>query len=414
MILTRKAVGTEHGGGGMERSQLSRQRSAAGHSQESLAEALGVDRTTVGRWERGMALPQPWVRQRLATEVSVSMRQLDDLLYRKTIPPGVRTSSTARSDEPRVVSRNRPKLGSWDDDAIPALRRLLGTYDMPDDGPVRSMPWLRQSVSTVVAWRLNAQYSRIIECLPTLIPELTRAAFTGDESSRSEAFALLTQAYRAADAIADKLGFCDLSARIIDVMRWAARQSGNEVVTGTAAYVRAETFFTTEQFALGQTMLEQAADKIAPGSSLDARAVHGALHMRAAVAACRAGSTSRASAHLTEAQGIACHVPDGMYAGTAFGSSSVRIHQLTVALELDDLGTVFGLAAGWAPPDSVPAERRSHYFIDLARAQHQAGRHDSSLEALSTATRIAPEHVRVHPQTRMLAGNAASIATGPN
>lgn len=221
-------------------------------------------------------------------------------------------------------------------------------------------------------------------------------------------------AYRAADAIADKLGFCDLSARIIDVMRWAARHSGNEVAAGTAAYVRAETFFATEQFELGQTMLERAAEAVAAGSSLEARAVHGTLHMRAAVAASRAGSAARAGDHLAEAGRIACHVPDGMYAGTAFGPSSVRIHRLTVSLELDDLGAAFGLAAGWVPPESVPAERRSHYYIDLARAQHRAGRHDSSMDALSTALRIAPEHVRIHPHVRMLTGSADAVVTGSN
>src|SRR5699024_9370686 len=209
-------VNTEHGDGGMNRSRLSRQRSAAGHSQESLAEALAMDRTTIGRWERGVASPQPWVRQLLADELSVSMRELDDLLSYEVNAREVRTSPTACSQQPEVTPDAESNVGRWEDNAIPLLRRLIDTYDIPQDGPDRSLQWLRQSVSTVVTWRLNAKYARIADTLPQLIPELTRAAFAGSESACSEAFALLAQTYRAADAIADKLGFSDLSARIID------------------------------------------------------------------------------------------------------------------------------------------------------------------------------------------------------
>jgi DNA-binding XRE family transcriptional regulator len=37
-------------------------RHAAGYTQVSFAEKVGVDRTTVGRWERGVQSPQPWQR----------------------------------------------------------------------------------------------------------------------------------------------------------------------------------------------------------------------------------------------------------------------------------------------------------------------------------------------------------------
>jgi len=39
---------------------LANRRVVAGYTQDGLAEALGVDRTTIGRWERGAQLPQPW------------------------------------------------------------------------------------------------------------------------------------------------------------------------------------------------------------------------------------------------------------------------------------------------------------------------------------------------------------------
>lgn len=59
---------------------LANRRVVAGYTQESLAEALGVDRCTIGRWERGTQLPQPWQRRDLAHKLGVTPEQLDALL----------------------------------------------------------------------------------------------------------------------------------------------------------------------------------------------------------------------------------------------------------------------------------------------------------------------------------------------
>lgn len=55
---------------------LGSRRVVAGYTQEGLAEALGVDRTTVSRWERGEHLPHPWQRPDLARVLGVTLEQL--------------------------------------------------------------------------------------------------------------------------------------------------------------------------------------------------------------------------------------------------------------------------------------------------------------------------------------------------
>ncbi|MDQ3761118.1 MAG: helix-turn-helix transcriptional regulator [Actinomycetota bacterium] len=51
-------------------------RKGAGYTQESLAEALGVDRTTVARWETGVTEPHLWQRSKIAEALGVSLEKL--------------------------------------------------------------------------------------------------------------------------------------------------------------------------------------------------------------------------------------------------------------------------------------------------------------------------------------------------
>lgn len=99
---------------------------------------------------------------------------------------------------------------------------------------------------------------------------------------------------------------------------------------------------------------------------------------------------------------MSTRVNEGVYEGTAFGPASVRIHEVTLALDLGLPHGALAAAAGWLPSGNVPAERRSHFYIDVARAQFLLDRSGPILDALETAWLIAPEHVRVHPQVREL------------
>ncbi|WP_233513758.1 helix-turn-helix transcriptional regulator [Micromonospora craterilacus] len=90
------------------RHRLALRRKALGHTQESLAEKLGVDRTTVVRWERGESAPQPWVRLGLAEALQTTVDQLDELLCDvEEVKPAQQTPSwTSRGAiaDPRLVS----------------------------------------------------------------------------------------------------------------------------------------------------------------------------------------------------------------------------------------------------------------------------------------------------------------------
>ena len=81
------------------RHRLAQRRKTVGFTQETLAEQLGVDSTTVRRWESGETGngPQPWIRPKLARYLQVSVEELEELLHEPS-------TDDLRGDSPRVGS----------------------------------------------------------------------------------------------------------------------------------------------------------------------------------------------------------------------------------------------------------------------------------------------------------------------
>ncbi|MEU3406234.1 helix-turn-helix domain-containing protein [Streptomyces sp. NPDC006670] len=86
---------------------LTEQRRTLGYSQEKLAELLGVDRTTVGRWESGKITPQPWQRPGLAATLNLSLQELEAFL---SPPEAVERGATTEQQ-----STHRPSVGDPDE-----------------------------------------------------------------------------------------------------------------------------------------------------------------------------------------------------------------------------------------------------------------------------------------------------------
>lgn len=109
---------------GARRQRFAQRRRAVGFSQEGLAERLGIDRSTVARWETGETEPLPWLRPKLARVLQVSIEQLDELL--------------AQAGEPEVLADERLSYalehpGSVDLLAVARLREQVQQLDMRYD-----------------------------------------------------------------------------------------------------------------------------------------------------------------------------------------------------------------------------------------------------------------------------------------
>lgn len=345
-------------------------------TQQQLADAAGIHVGTLRKIERGARGASDGVLEAIADALRVDVYQLH---------------------------RDKERAGTRVHQAMPALAAVLATYDAPEDGPVRPLPELRTAVDNVVAWRLGSQYVRIMREGPALLAEILRAAHAAPADQQPR---LLVCACRAVDDAAYKHGAMDLSARLVDLMRWAAPRAEDPLLDCAVAYVRTETHFAARIHAAGLRALEAALDAAPAPGSVAAAAARGSLHMRAAVIVGRAGQAASATLHMEQAAELAGRVPEGVYQGTAFGPDSVRVHEVSLSVSLgpDHLGRALEIARQWRPPRDLPAERRSGFYIELARAQLWAGRADHAFESLKAARRIAPQHAREHRWVREDAG----------
>ncbi|MGX7826196.1 helix-turn-helix transcriptional regulator [Actinokineospora sp. 24-640] len=135
-------------------------RKAAGYSQEALAERMGVDRSTIARWEANGAAPQPWHRPKLAEALGVSREELAGLI--EPGPPMTGALVDRRQEEitasqeawlrtrlaPGVRGRELTELAAW---LYPEAHRAPGGHVLT--GP----DWLKGTPVELDAVRLHWQ-----------------------------------------------------------------------------------------------------------------------------------------------------------------------------------------------------------------------------------------------------------------
>ncbi|MGH8604321.1 MAG: helix-turn-helix transcriptional regulator, partial [Gammaproteobacteria bacterium] len=127
-----------------KRHRLAQRRKTVGFTQEGLAEQLGVDSTTVRRWESGETSPQPWVRPKIARYLLMSAEQLEELLHEPVSTNGLSSANLAvgYSLDTRQVEQLRHGLhdvftdgdttnATIDDWELIVLRHGAATKDRP-------------------------------------------------------------------------------------------------------------------------------------------------------------------------------------------------------------------------------------------------------------------------------------------
>lgn len=319
-----------------------------------------------------------------------------------------------RVDVPRVTGQpyedSRGQAGRLHA-AIAPIRRSVDTFDLPEEGVTpRPFAEMAADVRRISALGQAAKYVQIGVELPGLLDELGAAVHAAREEDQPPLFGLLAEAYSGASAIANLLGYLDLRGQVVDRIRWASELSGDPLRIQRVRWQRTASLMAVGAYAQALSLMDQLrADLGDDLSAMDGPtlSVYGSAHLRSAILTARAaktrgpGNAQEAWAHIDAARLVADHMgADRNDYGLAFGPSNVAQHEVAVAVELEDGEEAVQRSRRVRLGPSVPAVRRGHHYIDLARGYVMAGDQIGGLRCLEQARRIAPQQTRHHPMVR--------------
>jgi transcriptional regulator with XRE-family HTH domain len=372
----------------------------------ALAGRVAISPSTLEKYESGDRNPTPGMIAHLAQALSVGPERLTGQPY-----------WNGAESEAQVQA------------VIPELRRILLTYDNPDDllTAPRPMPVLAAEMDHIAQMRQDGQYVAMGPLLPGVLSELTHAALSTRGKVQQRAYWWLARGYRATNSLAHKLGYHDLSLTAIERVRWAADRSGDNLMQVTGAYLRAGAMLRMGTYASARRVLEALVDEVerlAPEASMSDEqiAMQGAILLKLAILEARDGRPEHAGERLAEARTAAEWLrADTSYYEMSFGPSNVRIHEVAALIDQGDTEQALARLREWGAeqdrdewevPVEIVAERASHHHIDVAAARLAEGNRNGSHQDLLQARQIAPNHSRFHPGYRATAATLARLDRG--
>lgn len=375
-------------------------RKARGLTQRQLAQRATVSYSLLTKVESGAAPATPALIGAVARALRVDVPRITGQPYEES------RGQAARLQE-----------------SVEGIRRSVDTYDIPTADVIpRQYAELAADVKRISDLGQSAKFVQIGAELPGLLDELSAAIHLVPESEQAQLFALLAEAYSGASTIANVLGYLDLRSQVVDRIRWASEQCGDPLRIQRVRWQRSHSLMSVNAYGQAKTLMDQLRDDL--GDDLSAMdgptlSVYGSSHLRSAILSARAsrtngpGSAQEAWAHIDAAREVADRMRrDRNDYGLAFGPSNVGQHEVAVAVELEDGGEVVRRARSVRLTAAVPAVRRGHHYIDLARGYVIAGDEGAALRSLQEARRIAPQQTRLHPMVRETVLSIASARRG--
>lgn len=371
-------------------------------------------------------------RAQLARRVNISPSALEKYeLGDRNPPPGMiaKLAEALRVGPERITGQpyfNGTETAEQVQAVIPDLRRMLLTYDNPDDlgAPARPLSVLAAEMDAVAQLRQDGHYVRMGPLLPNLLAELTHVALDSRGQEQMEAYRWLARGYRATNSLAHKLGHHDMSLTAIDRVRWAASKSGDNLMMVTGAYLKAGAMIRLGTYGSARRVLESLVheiERLAPEGSMNDEqlAVQGAVLLKLSILEARDGRPEQAWERLAEARTVAAMLRrDTTFYEMSFGPANVRIHEVAALIDLGDSEQALARLREWGAeqdrdewevPGDLAAERTSHHYIDVAAARLAEGDRDGSHRDLLRARDLSPSHARFHPTLRTTAATLARL-----
>jgi transcriptional regulator with XRE-family HTH domain len=370
---------------------MAERRKAMGLSQEALAELIGVDRSTVVRWERGERRPQPWHRRKLASALSVSADELAALLANE--PPTVEVEEMDR----------RTALPAMGLPVVGAIIELL----TPVGERVAAAPQPVHARDLVVQAKKLYQECHYIRALSSAQEFLVGYGHSD---------VVAADAYHVVASVMLKLGDGAMGTLAAQRSMDAAGASGDVVAIACSTRIMVHALMSTGHAERAITLASSVTASLRKTSEAATAAglsALGALNLRAAIAAARMENRAAAWELLAEAErAAAVRGRDANDRWTGFGPTNVEQHKVHIAVTLGDCGLAIERAKSIDLRTITLAERRASLLVDMTQAYLRWGRVGQALEALEHAHHIAPEEI-ARDSGRRLCADLVSAARGP-
>lgn len=388
----------------LKRHRLCHRRKALGYSQERLAELLGVERSTVVRWENAETDPQPWHRTRIAEALGVTLDQLDDMLSDVCV--------ATRRGQTMGDQTGQPDSAAVRTDLLGGLRAFLTSYlaATQSEFAPRKQGEVRRDVARVHTLYQAASYSSAARMLPDLLRDATTLTVTASPLRRTDSLRLLAAGYLAAAKLATKLGDGDSALLCADRASTTAQMADDPALAAVAAYQAACALLRLpERIEDAERVANGTIDQLAlaePAGDPDLLSAYGALLLLAAIIAAHRGEIEESHVNLGRAHELATQLgADRNQMWTAFGPTNVAIHSVSAAVRVGNATQAIeiGQRLDTSRLPKTLVGRRSQVHLDLAAAEAM-GADGASLAVLHLleAERIAPESVRANVQARTL------------
>jgi hypothetical protein len=282
--------------------------------------------------------------------------------------------------------------------APPSLSGLEDLLLYRSDHTLAAEPTAHTVTTAVAASRRDfgaCRYDALGQALPSRI---ALAQALADQGRQEQSATAVAELYNIATRLCIKLGEDGLAAVTSD-RALTASLSGADVLTVAEAHRMVSSAWRRQGHHARATEVavraaqNLAADRTAPEA--DRLSIQGNLYATAAYTAAKQGDRHAAHELITEAEATAARLGrDDTLHGSVFGPSQVRLHQISISHLLSDAGQAIEHARRVNVAQLPTTERQARYWIDVARAFHQWGKHDRCYRALLAAEQAAPQEVR--------------------
>lgn len=363
------------------RDALAARREALGWTQEELALHLGVELSTVGRWERGVLKPRPPRRRDLARALRLPLDRINRMLEQQ--------SSQGREDS--------------GDAALITARQAVPAPHSQSSEP--SLANTAKVITTIHQLYQSAQYAQATRLISAATTDV--AALLAERRTVSrEANRLQCSLSIATAKLATKAGHADDAWTAAEQADHAASTADDTSGLAAAAYQRTCALLRAGHSDRAEDTAMTTLDGLS-GTDPQSLTWRGSLTLISAITAARRGDAPETARRLDMAGAFAGQLGEDSNLGwMAFGPTNVQIHRLSAAVALGDPRSALAAAEHIDVrrlPEGLQG-RRARFFLDSAWAHAQLREDAEAVIHLLDTERVAPELVRVNPSVHGLIG----------